>query len=120
MKNSIFVIKPYRWNSQWVFDESERNLLREPFVAGADTMIDVATAHIPNAADGFLMIFSANPFPGAEIVLKWRREEMGGNTYFWEEKDIEGWLCPALLEFYNEAPKALYVQVKAVSPQKGS
>lgn len=111
--NSIFVIKPYRWNGQWVFDESERNLNREPFVAGADVMIDRAVADIPNAEDGFIMIFSAKPFPCTQIVLEWRREELGGNVYYWREQGIECWLCPALFAFFSEAPKKLFVQVKA-------
>lgn len=113
MKNAIFVIKPFKWEGMWVFNDSAHDLEREPFVAGADTMIDAATAHIPNAEQGFLMIFSANPFPGAEIVLKWHREEMGGNIYFWEEQNMEGWLCPALFAFFLEAPEKMYVQVKA-------
>ena len=40
MKNSIFVIKPYKWNGMWVFDDERVGLDKEPFVAGADTMID--------------------------------------------------------------------------------
>jgi len=54
MQNSIFVIKPYKWEGMWVFDDPKVGLVREPFVSGADTMIDVATAHIPNAREGFL------------------------------------------------------------------
>ena len=40
MKNSIFVIRPYKWNGMWVFDDERVGLDKEPFVAGADTMID--------------------------------------------------------------------------------
>jgi hypothetical protein len=69
MKNSIFVIKPYKWEGLWVFDDPAVGLVREPFVAGADMMIDVATAHLPTAARGFLAFFSASQFPGAQIVL---------------------------------------------------
>jgi hypothetical protein len=112
MANSLFVIKPYKWEGLWVFDDPAVGLVREPFVAGADTMIDVATRHIPNAERGFVAIFSAGPFPGAQIVLDWSREEAGGNVYRWPEKDLEGWLCPALFKYFDQAPKKLYVQVK--------
>jgi hypothetical protein len=78
MKNSIVVIKPYKWESMWVFDDPNVGLVKEPFVGGADTMIDRATAHIPNADKGFLAVFSAGYFPDAQIVLEWVREE-GGN-----------------------------------------
>jgi hypothetical protein len=115
MKNSIFVIKPYKWEGLWVFDDAVVGLLREPFVAGADTMIDVATADLPNAARGFLAFFSAGPFPGAHIVLDRVREEGGGNVYRWPERGMEGWLCPALLKYFEEPPERLYVQVKAAS-----
>ena len=41
MHNSIFVIKPYKWEGLWVFDDDRVGLVREPFVAGADRMIDL-------------------------------------------------------------------------------
>ena len=62
MKNSIFVIKPYKCEGLWVFDDANVGLVKEPFVGGADTMIDVATAHIPNAEKVFLAVFSASYF----------------------------------------------------------
>ena len=49
---------------------------QEPFVAGADTMIDRVVADIPDAERGFTMIFSAMPFPGYQYQLDWRREEV--------------------------------------------
>ena len=116
MKNSIFVIKPYKWNGKWVFDDERVGLDKEPFVAGADTMIDTAVKlkGIPNADNGFLMIFSAGPFPDADFDLEWVREECGGNVYKgrFESQEIEGWLCPALNLYYPEAPKKLYVQIR--------
>jgi len=113
MKNSIFVIKPYKHLGLWVFDDAAVDLVREPFVGGADTILDVATAHIPNADKGFVAIFSAGYFPDAQIVLDWVKEDRGGNVYVWEKKGMEGWLCPALLKYFDQAPKKLYVQVKA-------
>ena len=113
MKNSIFVIKPYKWENMWVFDDPAVGLVREPFVGGADTIIDVATSHIPNADRGFIAVFSASYFPDAQIVLEWVREDGGGNVYRWAEKGMEGWLCPALLKYFEEAPAKLHIQVKA-------
>lgn len=116
MANSIFVIKPYRWEGLWVFDDPRVGLDKEPFVAGADTMIDVATAQMPNAAAGFLALFSATPFPGAQIVLEWVRAESDGNVYRWAEKQLEGWLCPALLKYFPTPPFRLHIQVKPATP----
>jgi Family of unknown function (DUF6717) len=115
VNNSIFVIKPYKWEGLWVFDDANVGLVKEPFVGGADTMIDVATAHIPNAEKGFVAVFSASQFPGAQIVLDWMRADLGGNVYQWKEREMEGWLCPALLHYFAEPPARLYIQVKAAS-----
>ena len=113
--NQISVLHPYKYHGQWVFDDETTGLVREAFVAGADTMIDTATSGIPNAQEGFLMLFSSAPFPGHQVHLNWVREESGGNIYSWEEKNIEGWLCPALLKYFEEAPKEIFVQMKAAS-----
>ncbi len=47
--NSINVIAPYKWHGMWVFDDERVGLDKEPFVAGADTMIDRVVTNIPNA-----------------------------------------------------------------------
>jgi hypothetical protein len=62
--NSINVIFPYKHHGMWVFDDERVGLVKEPFVAGADTMIDRVVADIPDADKGFTLIFSASPFPG--------------------------------------------------------
>jgi len=109
--NSIFAIAPYKWNNMWVFDDPARGLAREPFVAGADTIIDLATAQIPGAARGFILLFSAVPFPGAQICLKrLKGDRQRGNTYFCAELETEAWLCPALYQYYQRAPSAIYAQ----------
>jgi hypothetical protein len=112
MKNSIFVIKPYKWEDMWVFDDPNVGLVKEAFVGGVDRIIDVATSHIPKAKEGFLAVFSAGYFPDAQIVLEWVREEGGGNVYRWPEKGMEGWLCPALFRYFEKAPEKLYVQMR--------
>jgi hypothetical protein len=113
--NEIHVISPYKLYDMWVFDDPRVGLAREPFVAGADTMIDRAVADIPDAAHGFTMIFSSSAFPGHQHRLDWRRAEAGGAWYRSAQYEIEGWLCPALLRYFAEAPKQLYVQVKSLT-----
>ena len=104
----------------WVFDDERVGLDKEPFVAGADTMIDTAVTlkGIQNAEDGFLIVFSAGPFPDADFEIEWVKEENGGNVYRGqfgiegEVKEMEGWLCPALNLYFPVAPKRLYIQVR--------
>ena len=113
--NAINVISPYRYLGMWVFDDPRVGLSQEPFVAGADTMIDRVVANIPDAENGFTMIFSAAAFPGHQFRLEWRRVDSTGNWYYSPQREMEGWLCPALLRYFPEAPKELYVQVKSLS-----
>jgi hypothetical protein len=68
--NSLLVIAPYKYQGVWVFDDPAIGLSREPFIAGIDAMIDKAVADIPNAEKGFRAIFSALPFPGANLKLE--------------------------------------------------
>jgi hypothetical protein len=110
--NVISTISPYKYHGMWVFDDASRGLDKEPFVSGADVMIDRLVAGIPGAAEGFTMIFSDAPFPGYQVQGIRRREEWGGNWYYSPELDLEGWLCPALLKYFETAPRELYVQAR--------
>jgi hypothetical protein len=110
--NEINVIAPYKYEGIWVFDDARVDLVQEPFVSGADTMIDLIVADIPRAGWGFTMLFSASRFPGARYRLEWRREDGTGNWYYSADLDMEGWLCPALLRYFASLPKEIYVQVR--------
>ena len=110
--NAINIINPYKHHGMWVFDDPRVGLAQEPFVSGADTMIDRVVAEIPRAAEGFIPIFSGTPFPGHQYRLDRRREEAGGNWYYSADLDIKGWLCPALLHYFAQAPQHLYVRIK--------
>ena len=110
--NQIFVIHPYKHNGVWVFDDEKVGLIQEPFVSGADVIIDRMVEGIPNAAEGFSLFFSADPFPGYQGKFEWRREEFEGNWYYSADLDLEGWLCPALFRYFEVAPKEIYAQFK--------
>ncbi len=90
--NAINVIAPYKYLGMWVFDDPRVGLVQEPFVAGADTMIDRVVADIPDAESGFTLLFSSSPFPGHQFRLEWRRIENSGNWYYSSELELEGWL----------------------------
>ena len=105
MKNSIAVIEPYKWEGMRVFDDPNVGLVQEPFVGGADTMIDRATAHIPNADRGFLPVFSSGYFPDAQIVLDWVREEGGGQRVSVERKGHGRLVLPGPVEVFPRATR---------------
>lgn len=110
--NSIRVIAPYKYNSAWVFDDPNVRLEREPFVAGMDHMLTKLTKDIPKAEKGFLLYFSDTYFPDAKYTLDWWMEEEGGNWYHCPQLHMDGWLCPALFRYFDQAPKRIFVRVR--------
>jgi hypothetical protein len=113
--NSIMLIAPYKYTGTWVVDDDRVGLVREPFVAGMPEMIEILVKEIPQADQGFRLLFSAQPFPGHQQKLTWLRGDKGGNYYKTENPAMEGWICPALFRYYREAPKELYVKAEAKS-----
>ena len=116
--NAIMVIKPYKWNGMWVFDDENTGLVREPFVAGADDIIDVMVEQIENAEAGFALTFSHLPFPGHDLELVRQHEEAGGWWYHSPVLDMHGWLCPALFLYYDEAPIYLFASFQKIQLQE--
>ena len=85
-------------------------LVQEPFVSGADVIIDRMTSQIPNAEKGFRLLFSATPFPGFTAQLDWRRADLGGNWYYSRDLDSEVWVRPALFKYFDAPPKTIYAK----------
>ena len=111
--NAIIAIHPYKAEGMWVFDDPSVGLRQEPFVSGADAIIDHRVRDIPNAENGFTLIFSGQPFPGYQVEFEWRRAELSGNWYFSKELNVEGWLCPALFKYFDSPPPKIYTQFRA-------
>jgi uncharacterized protein DUF6717 len=111
--NSLFAIAPYKFQGFWVFDDPRVGLRQEPFISGADRALDILTAEIPDAAQGFKLVFSSEPFPGYDARFVRSRPEFGGYWYSWAERGMEGWLCPALFKYFETAPDEIYVKVSS-------
>ena len=111
--NQINVINPYKYNGQWVFDDESKDLDKEPFIAGADTLIDTLTG---GSTDNCQIIFSKDAFPTANFVVDKIGPGVGGGTNY--KYDINSkvkhylWLCPALLKYFNNPPSNIYFQIK--------
>lgn len=110
MQNSMQVINPYVYNGSWVFDDERVGLVKEPFVLGADIIIDQFVKDIPNARNCFRLIFSQYEFPRYHGKFNWVKADGSGNWYKSEELDMEGWLCPALLTYFDKPPKSIYAR----------
>ena len=109
--NELRVIHPYKHMGRWVFDDERVGLVQEPLVLGADTVIEHMVASIPGAEEGFTLIFSDKPFSQFQLELEWRR----GNWYYSQGLDMECWLYPALLRYFESAPPKLYAHFKTRS-----
>ncbi|MFK5968736.1 MAG: hypothetical protein QM487_01235 [Candidatus Marithrix sp.] len=114
MSNSIIVIFPYRYQDTWVFDDEQVGLIKEPFVEGMPTIIDVFVKDISNANQGFRLLFSNNKFPNYQAELIWVKKEFEGNWYYWQQHELTGWLCPALYKYFSIAPKYIYCKAESL------
>jgi hypothetical protein len=112
-------IYPYLQGKTWVFDDASNGLKAEAFVLGFSEAITslVEFKRIPNAAQGFELIFSDKTFDDYDVEMNWIRSDepdtpMPGNWYRGLLRGVllEGWLCPALLLYFPAAPKKLFVQ----------
>ena len=115
MSNAIQVISPYWHHGTWVFDDPDRGLTREPFVSGIPEMINALVADIPDARGGFRLLFSSGPFPGYQKEFALSRREYGGNWYRCDDPAMEGWLCPALFKYFDEAPSKIYARAEPLA-----
>ena len=128
--NQISVILPYRYEGGWAFDDDATGLFREPFIAGADIAIEKIVDQLGIKGDKIKMTFSAGEFPGYYAKLEHSTSDidLGGDFYrikqFDRDDDLDDeaagymsgnficWLCPALLKYFNNAPKEIYVKVE--------
>lgn len=115
-RNAVFCIYPIRSEyGTWFFTDKDAGLQNEPFVGDINTMIDALVQDIPKAQDGFILYFSENPIPQAQMsfTLVAETPHQGGADYRCDQLNIEGWLCPALFCYFTKPPKKIYVRAEA-------
>jgi len=110
--NALMQILAYRVNGGWSFDDDAMGLVAEPFVAGIPEMIDILAEQV-GATDRIILTFAPTEFPGAMIRLDRTKEEHGGNWYAWIGRHMQGWLCPALLRYFPQAPEVIHIAAQA-------
>jgi hypothetical protein len=117
MPNTIQVIFPYQDNGVWMFDDKSKGLVREPFVCGIPSMLDLLVGGIEHPDKGFALYFSEQQFPGFLFKAEVLGPEAGG---YWYKvtiggMEMKGWLCPALFKYFDTPPPAIYVKAEALS-----
>ena len=118
MPNALFKLNAYFKDGFWMFDDEYREIYEEPFVAGADLLFDEMSGRVDDQSiDQCSVVFAHTPIPEADVHAVLSHGDGYDGHYYTVEQykpEIQGfqfWLCPALLAFYDEAPKDLFVKV---------
>jgi len=124
------VIQPYWCADCWVFDDASKGLQKESLEGrfeaelreirllarliggGVTKMIDYLVKDIPDAREGFMLLFSSQPFAGYQVELSRIAGEDGGCLYRGKNYSAEAWLCPALFTYFETAPESLYMKAE--------
>lgn len=106
--NSIFTIFPYKEQGQWMFDDEQKGLYKEAFVAGADDLLD----KLCEGAEKCTAMFSSSSFPDHQISMILQHSDEEGSDYYCEKFDHNLWLCPALFKYFPTAPRAIFLKIK--------
>jgi len=107
--NSIHTIEVYRFGSAWVFDDERVGLLKEAFVAGADTLID----KYADGKNNITIMFSTDWFPDHSVVVEKDKDQYDVGTNYTEPVTGHNlWLCPSLNLYYSVSPDRIYVKFK--------
>ncbi len=113
--NSIFTLFVQKNNGVWAFDDPKRGLVDEPFIAGADTLLD----KMSNNGTECTIIFSEIKFPGAKLTLNYVRGKIDeGTDYYCQELKHELWVCPATAKYFKKSPKIIYLDYKVVEEKE--
>lgn len=106
--NALFTVFPYKKNGGWYMDDESKGIILEPFVGGADTLLDV----VANGKHELTAVFSNQPFKGYDFVAEKRGGDEFGTDYYSEKHNHEFWLCAVLFQYINPSPEKLYIQIK--------
>jgi hypothetical protein len=111
--NNLYIIEIYKFKGYWVFDDPDTGLIKEALSMGTDKIIDMAVKDFKDPDNGFICMFSKNPFPDHQIKLelKTRGNDVEGNTYHCKEFGLDGWLCPALYLYFDVEPENIYLKL---------
>lgn len=93
-----------------------------PMIVGVDRLIQTGCNYkqISNPENGFLLLFSENYFPLADVKLQFVEPKFDGWVYRIEEMNFHGimpgqcaWVCPYLGMYFSKNPETLYLKIEA-------
>jgi hypothetical protein len=95
----------------WVYDDASFGVKEQPFVFGADLILEKMVAGVDEELDRVNILFSAIPFPGSEHRLEFVREETEGFVYLWADHNLQGWMSPSLRNYFPDPPPKIFLQL---------
>ena len=109
MRFSIF---PFKHCGQWVFSDASVGVHYEPFVRGADDLIDDLVLEFKAPERGFRLNFSSLPFAGWATELAREQPEGGGTWYVDCATGTKAWLCSVLTRYWPKPPEWIYASAE--------
>ena len=114
--NAINIIYPHKVYNTWCFTDESVGLREEPFIGDTNSVIDSFTHSLDNPEKGFKLIFSGEPFPEYDYIVEHlSKDEASGNWYKVVGRNTPFWLCNALMKYFDQAPKEIYVKVEQLN-----
>ena len=109
-KNQINVLHIFKENGVWMFNDEEIGLFKEPFVSSMGDIIEMFV----DGRDKFKAFISHSPIHQGTLILQRIEDGMDGlyRIYDNDPSSVIGWLCPALLKYFEYYPKFIYVKIK--------
>jgi len=132
-KIGVNTIKCLMHNKRWVFEKDNTlydmapanitDYMLSPIVFGADRLIHAGCKlkNINNPEKGFLILFSENYFPNADVKFEFSENKFDGWTYKVKELNLKGllpdqgaWICSYMKFYYSEPPPVLYLKMESM------
>lgn len=130
-KNSLYELRPFELNGKWVFEFHGKTLelapaeimkvVLSPIIIGVDKLIVLGceAKKIKDPKSGFVLVFSEEYFPNADVKLNFKEYIFNGWVYEIEELNLKGvmpgqkaWICPYMSFFFNSTPQNLFLKIE--------
>ena len=105
--NTVNILNIYKTKSGiWCFDDADLSIVAEPFVGEINLICDF----LAKGKKELTVYISEKKIPDSDVILNqteqkdWYQTKVSGSN-------IEGWLCPCLLNYFKDYPKQIYVKI---------
>lgn len=109
--DAVQVIHPYFDDimQSWVFDDKDKGLEKEALIEGIDLLLDRASPDRKPLS----VAFSNKSFGRCyDHILDFvTGDRIKGCIYMDRTTGLNGWLCPSLFKYFDEAPKTIYIKI---------